>query len=348
MPSKRRRPRRPDGSVGGHFLESAAARQFDPLAIARMSEDEATEMFVADRWAEHDGKPVCPHEGCGHDHVYDMIINRRLKSGVKKVRIFKCAACRRQFSPTSGTRFAYHKRDLRDYFAAMALWITGVKGMAAYQMQRASNQQAKSAFVLEHKLRESLEYFKQVHRLGGEVEVDGIWFGGVRRQANEVAKRRHSRVVPDERQSAVVIRQRNGEARAFVFPAEHLGVKWVMENLDPTAKVFTDDAPHWNALHAFWDVKTINHSKFGFWTIEAHTNGVESTNSRFRRAQYGVYHRIAGKHVPEYVTELTWRENNRRQSMGEHWRQLLRAVTHMPMSKRWTGYWNYAGRARTT
>jgi len=307
-----------------------------------MSEAEAVNLFVSARWAEQGGKPVCPH--CDAPDIYDMTINRRVKAGIKKVRIFKCAGCRRQFSPTSGTRFAHHKRDLRDYLVAMTDFIVGVKGTAALHLARKHNIQAKSAFVFEHKLREALECFRQVHRLDGEVEVDGVSFGGVRRQTNEVSKRRHGKYIPNERQTAVVIRQRGGQTRAFVFPAEHLGVKWVIQNIDASARVFTDDASHWNALHAFFNVATINHSKFGFWTLEASTNEAESVNSRFRRAQYGVFHRIAGRHVGTYVTELTWRENNRRKSMKEHWTQLLYAVTHLPQSRNWTDYWDYPGR----
>lgn len=341
MPSTRRRKPGPDGKVGGAYLESAAARQFDPKVIDRLTEDEAVELFVTARWVEHAGKPVCPH--CAHDRVYDMIINRRLKAGVKKVRIFKCAACRRQFSPTSGTPFAHHKLDLRDYLYAMNKFMAGAKGRAALDLSRQLNVQAKTAFVLMHKLRKALENFVPVHLLDGEVEVDGTWYGGRRRKTNEVSKRKQSQHVPKDQQSIVVIRQRGGLTRARVFKTESLSVQWVINNIHPTAKVFTDDAPHWNALHAFFDVATINHSKFGFWSLAASTNEVESVHSRFRRAQYGVYHRIAGRYVAAYATELTWRENNRRCSMKEQWAHLLHAVTHSQPSREWTGYWNYTG-----
>lgn len=345
MPSTRRRKPGPNGKVGGAYLESAAARQFDPKEIDRLTEEEAVEVFVAARWIEHGGKPVCPH--CAHDRVYDMIINRRLKAGVKKVRLFKCAACRRQFSPTSGTPYAHHKLDLRDYLYGMNKFMTGVKGRAALDLSRQMNVQAKTAFVLAHKIREALLLLRQSDLLCGEVEVDGAWFGGRRRKTNLVSKRRHDPRVKKDQQSAVVIRQRGGETRALVFPAEQDSVSWVIQNIDPSAKVFTDDAPHWNALHAYFDVKTINHTKHGFWTPEASTNEAESVNSRFRRAQYGVYHRIAGRHLAGYVAELAWRENGRRQSMGEHWRLLLHAVTHSKPSREWTGYWNYAGTGRS-
>ena len=44
---------------------------------------------------------------------------------------FRCSACRRDFSPTSGTLFAFHKLEIRDYLAAVVIFCDEVKGKAA-------------------------------------------------------------------------------------------------------------------------------------------------------------------------------------------------------------------------
>jgi hypothetical protein len=43
-----------------HFLLSAAARSLSPGKVMRMSERDAENVFVRLRWAQTDGKPICP------------------------------------------------------------------------------------------------------------------------------------------------------------------------------------------------------------------------------------------------------------------------------------------------
>lgn len=310
----------------------------------RMSEDEAIDLFVAIRWQEYGGQPVCPHRDCGCEDIYNLTINRRTKAGVKKVRLFKCAACRRQFSPTSGTPFAHRKLELRDYLYAASQFVNGAKGKAALELCRNLGVQAKTAFVLLHKMREALGTIVRTEPLTGEVEIDGAGFGGKRRKANLVAKRKHSKTVPKERKSVVVIRQRGGETRAFFFPREADGVAAVLANVSRDAVIYADDAPGWNPLHGYNDVITINHTAFGFASAEANTNQAESFFSRMRRSQYGIHHRFVG-HTAAYATEMAWRENSSRRSNGWQFFDLLHALSHSPVSRVWTGYWDYPGRA---
>ena len=85
-----------------HFLLSAKARTLSLATVLRMSDEEAEAAFRAVRWT--DGKAVCPH--CGCPIVYEC----RRPSGALR---FRCKACRKDFSITSGTLFAFHKMPLR-------------------------------------------------------------------------------------------------------------------------------------------------------------------------------------------------------------------------------------------
>ena len=76
-----------------HFLLSAAARTLSLSAVARMSDEEAHAKFVAIRWADNDGKPYCPECGCAKVYAF---ATRKL---------WKCSACRYQFSVTARTIF---------------------------------------------------------------------------------------------------------------------------------------------------------------------------------------------------------------------------------------------------
>ena len=96
-----------------HFLLSAAARTVSLKQILRMEETEAWAMFCTIRWPETSGAPVCPHCGC------PTCWSCPRPNGAPR---FRCSACRRDFSPTSGTLFAFHKLEIRDYLAAVVIF----------------------------------------------------------------------------------------------------------------------------------------------------------------------------------------------------------------------------------
>src|SRR5262245_55316005 len=150
-----------------HFLLTAKARTLSLAAVLRLSDDEAFQVFKECRW--EGGEPVCPK--CGSLTIYTCASRR----------IFKCKDCKAQFSVTSGTLFANRKLAMRDYLAAIALFVNGAKGVSMLQIGRDLNVSYKTAFVLCHKLREAMAS-AQPTQLSGEVEIDGAYFGGTIRQ----------------------------------------------------------------------------------------------------------------------------------------------------------------------
>ncbi|WVX47849.1 hypothetical protein ROLI_009220 [Roseobacter fucihabitans] len=132
----------------------------------RMSEDKARTAFRQIRWTETEGEPICP-ACCCVDH-YDL----------KARQVYKCRSCAKQFSITSGTIFASRKLQVRDIPAAIAIFINGAKGYSALQLSRGLSVYYKTAFVLLHKIRESIEAARNAGALSGNGEVDGAYFGG--------------------------------------------------------------------------------------------------------------------------------------------------------------------------
>jgi ISXO2-like transposase domain len=60
----------------------------------------------------------------------------------------------------------------------------------------------------------------------------------------------------------------------------------------PGSTVYADEATHWDALHARFLTKRINHSEC-YSDGEACTNQAESFFSRLRRAEIGIHHHVA-------------------------------------------------------
>src|ERR1700679_834267 len=156
-----------------HFLLSRQAKTLSLATVFRMSDADAETTFCQVRWSETDGAPVCPI--CGGLDAYDC----RRPNGAPR---FRCRACQKDFSITSGTLFAAHKLPLRIYLAAVAVFCNEVKGKSMLAMSRDLGVQYKVAFVLCHKLREAMAADTHSLTVGGEgkvAEIAGMYAGGL-------------------------------------------------------------------------------------------------------------------------------------------------------------------------
>jgi transposase-like protein len=314
-----------------HFLISPAARSLSIATVLRMDNAAAFGVFQAVRFAANGGEPFCPN--CGCVKVYTLA-----ETPIR----WKCSACRKKFSVTSGTIFHSRKLAIRDYLAVIALFANGVKGTSSLQMSRDMNINAKSAFVLLHKLREAMG--ATVHagdELAGTVEVDGAYFGGHGRPANRKADRADRRGFDDPRRLVVVVaRERQGRAMPWVVNREVDGVYPIRQHVASGTEVHADEAAGWNILHASYPMKRVNHSVEYKSEDGGCTNQAESFFSRMRRSEMGIHHRISGHRLQQYANECAWRENHRRRSNGEHWNLITAAALAHPKSAVWAGYWH--------
>lgn len=319
-----------------HFLLSAKARSLSLARVMRLSEEEAFETFKAIRWANTEGKPFCAK--CGSVTVYQY----------KARRIFKCKGCGAQFSVTSGTIFASRKMDLRNILAAIAIFVNGAKGHSALQLSRDLDCQYKTAFVLAHKIREAMSAETAKHEISGDVEIDGAYFGGYIKPSNYKAERKDRRLAENQngkRQAVVVMREKDadGQVMPFVFGSEGEAVPTIRETVEPGSVIHADEASCYDALHAHYETRRINHS-FAYSHDGACTNQAESFFSRLRRAEIGTHHSIAGPYLSAYAREMAWRENNRRLSNGQQYGMVVSAAMAHPVSRQWAGYWQRSNR----
>lgn len=310
------------------FLLSSAAKTLKLSVVARMSEEEAFEAFKALRWDQTSGSPVCPRCGCFAIYSY------------RSRRIFKCKGCSHQFSATSGTIFASRKLAMRDILLAIAIFVNGAKGHSALQLSRDLSCNYRTAFVLSHKLREAMKA-EPDSVVSGEVEIDGGYFGGHIKPRNYKTNRRDRRLVRNQngkRKCVVIMRERNGRALPFVFSSEDQSLLEVHKRVALGSTIYADEAGHWESLHARYLTKQINH-RFAYSDGDACTNWAESFFARMRRSEIGVHHKVAGRYLDAYASEMAWRENHRRVSNGEQYLIIANAALAAPVSRQWKGYW---------
>jgi transposase-like protein len=322
-----------------HFLLSKAAKTLSLAQVFQMKDAEAEMTFRRIRWADTNGEPVCPH--CGGVDAYDC---RRLKGAPR----FRCRACGKDFSITSGTLFASHKLPLRGYLAAIAIFVNEVKGKSALALSRDLNVSYKCAFVLLHKLREAMAEELRGRVVGGEgkvAEVDSGYFGGYVKPANlrqHRADRRFAENQSGKRKAVIIVRERNGNSIPSVFKSEKKALAFIRSHIAPGTIVNADESPNWNDLHARFEMKRINHEE-AYSFDGACTNAAESFFSRMRRAEIGHHHHIAGAYLLRYAQEAAWLEDNRREANGDQVVQVAGLAMKRGKSNEFTGYWQRHG-----
>lgn len=315
--------------MGQHFLLTAKARTLSLKSIMQMDDHQAHSRFQEIRWADNGGEPWCPH--CECTAVYTYAVRR----------IWKCKACNHQFSVTSGTIFASHKLPIRDYLAAICIFVNAVKGISALQLGRDLNVQYKTAFVLAHKLREAIGVNQSKGQLSGVVEIDGAYVGGHSKPENEKVDRKDRRLVEEQtgkRQSVVVARERGGRTLPVVVAKEGDAVPFIRQHIAPGTTVHADEAAGWDRLHAHYEMMRINHS-IAYSKDGACTNWAKSYFSRLRRAELGQHHHISGKYLIAYAREMAWKEDNRRVPNGSLHEMATGAALAHPVSRTWAAYW---------
>src|SRR5213079_1914464 len=122
----------------------------------------AAEYLESVRWPNG---PVCPHCGESERKPY------RLKSQTR--RLWKCAACRKQYTVTVGTIFESSHIPLHKWLWAFYLLCSSKKGMSSHQLHRMLGVTYKTAWFMTHRIREAMRELHPVESgpLGGKNKV---------------------------------------------------------------------------------------------------------------------------------------------------------------------------------
>src|SRR5665647_944908 len=125
--------------------------------------DVCTEFVAAMRWPEG---PVCERCG-GMEHSY--LATRRL---------WKCKACKRQFSVKVGTIFEDSPLGLDKWLPAVWLIANSKNGISSHELGRALGITQKSAWFMLHRIRLAMQD-GSFDKIDGIVEVDETFIGGL-------------------------------------------------------------------------------------------------------------------------------------------------------------------------
>jgi transposase-like protein len=132
--------------------------------------------------------------------------------------VYKCNECRKPFSVTVGTVFERSHVPLNKWVLAVHFMSASKKGMSAHQLHRMLDVQYKTAWFMEHRIREAMT---ELHPppLGGEgkyVEADEAYIGKRNTVETFVPGRGWTWTVKDEgtQRKIVALVERGGKARS--------------------------------------------------------------------------------------------------------------------------------------
>lgn len=243
--------------------------------------------------------PVCPH--CRETARLGRLQGKSTRPG-----LFKCYACKQQFTVRIGTIFEDSHLPLHLWLQVIHLMCANKKGIATRQIQRMLSCSMKTAWFLGHRIREAMTPDGSVGPLGGSGKT-------VEADETELAKSRKTKRPAGHRRSdnprVLSLVERGGNIRSVSL--DHRGVgRHLRQMLHKDSRLVTDKAQHY-ALPPVASHESVDHSKFEWTRDDVHTNTLEGFFSVLKRGLVGVYQHVDTKHLDRYLAEFDFRQNNR-------------------------------------
>jgi transposase-like protein len=306
--------------------------------------EEAARAFIEARvWPNG---PVCPH--CGGTEPYTLTPKLESKSPVRKG-VYKCKACRKQFTVRIGTIFEDSKIPFCKWLITLHLMTSSKKGISSLQISRELGITVKSAWFMTHRIREAMRQNGPRDPFTGITEVDETYVGGKPRpraggpvrpklgpkdsQWAARAKSPSGSGRGTKKTAVMVLVERDGRARAF--PVENVTAKTLKNeiavNVAKEAIVMTDEFQSYHGVRDAGQHRTVKHSAYEYSRIDpdgvnVHTNTAESFFCLLKRGHYGTFHQISKKHLHRYCNEFCFRWDYRKVTDGQRMVAALEGV----------------------
>ena len=230
------------------------------------------------------------------------------------------------------------KLPIRDYLAAIAIFVNAVKGISALQLGRDLDVQYKTAFVMAHKIREASAPADGDHRLPARSRSTAPTSAGSPRRRTSRPSARTAAGRGTDRQAAVGCGG-PGAGRSDVHDAAASEAAAVPSSALTSPRA---SGPCRRGRRA-GTACTLTTRCIGStirspiaWTVRAPTKPIFLLSSPPGRI--GQHHHISGN-TCGLCGEMAWKEDNRRQANGTLHTMVTGAALAHPASRVWAGYW---------
>jgi transposase-like protein len=237
---------------------------------------------------------------------------------------YKCRECKKFFNALTGTLFENTKIPLVKWFKAIYIFTSHKKGISSVQLGKDLGITQKSAWFVNHRLRELLTD-KAPQVLEGVVEVDTALIGG---KTKNKSKSKRALIVKGEKldgKSAVLTFRSNGIVRDVIVPTRQANYYPIIDkNVKQGSVIISDEHQSFKLLGLRYNHQIVQHKKDNYVVNGYTTNGVEGYFSHLKRGIYGIYHHASPKHLHRYCNEFAFRYNTRKQKEVERFDNALR------------------------
>ena len=273
-------------------------------AIVFFSNPDNCHAFMANlRWP--DGRITCPQ--CGSTDVKYL----------PNARVFKCFQkhpCQK-FSLKVGTIFEDSPIGLDKWLPVVWMLANCKNGVSSWEVHRAIGVTQKTAWFMLQRARLAMQDGMAGGKLGGEVEVDETFIGGLSRNMHK--DRRAEAITgtgPSGKAIVAALLQRGGKVRATVMENRRKKAlqQLVRENVEVGSSVYTDALKSYEGLNEFAH-QVIDHAE-AYVQGNVHTNGLENFWSLLKRGIRGTYVSVEPFHLFRYLDEQAFRYNNRKET----------------------------------
>ena len=294
------------GNIRPKPVKAATTEKDDEIISLRefyrkIPNEEAAVAFVEERrWG---GSPVCPH--CDNDNVY------RVASG--KPMSHRCRDCNKYFSVRIGTIMEDTNLPIMTWLEAIHLIHTDRKGVSSIQMGKMLGVTQRTAWFLDHRIREAMK--QEDMMVAGVVQVDETLIGGLEgnRHAWQKEQDRLAGISHRDRKFTVIgMRQDDGAVVAYPVETDNFAqfFRAVLNNVEKGSMVYTDGSAAYQGLPQFgYGHEWVSHSTGQYVNGEVTTNGIESFWALLKRGINGTFHVVSWQHLHRYVNEFAYRLN---------------------------------------
>lgn len=253
-------------------------------------DDACLDLLMKVRYGETTDCPKCGRHGKFHR--------------LHKEPAYSCQWCGHHIHPMQGTPFGRTRTPLQKWFYAMYLFTTTRNGVAAKEIQRQLGVTYKTAWRIGHEIRKYMGYVDGDPMLGGHIEADEAWVGGVTRgRQSHTNKTIIFGMV--ERNGNVRTAPIKGRSRYYIEPE-------ILDHVEPGTTISTDELAVYKILPELgYRHGSVNHSIDQWSDGIHHTNTIEGFWSWLKRGINGTHVWVSRKHLPKFLGEFEFRFNLR-------------------------------------
>lgn len=195
------------------------------LATKLQAEADAYRFLEDLRWPN--GRKPCPHCGVIDGHYFlapkEGTARKTRTGSMSQRRVWKCRACRKQFSVLTCTIFHGSKIPVRTWVFVVFEMCLSKNGVSAREIERKYDLTAKTAWFMLHRIREAMKREPLAGLLSGRVIADETYIGGkpsnrLRNDPREPSRRQRGPYTTDKTAVLALVSRETGEVRSQVLP----------------------------------------------------------------------------------------------------------------------------------